>query len=57
MYWYFQDMIIDLNKSIQYQNKEQLKINSTKLKGALAGLIKGIYLWTIFIPIKTLCQK
>lgn len=57
IYWFISGFFTDLARAIKSHDREKIRLNYYLLLGSLAGLIKGLYIWFVFDPIKSICQK
>lgn len=57
IYWYISGFFVDLLKNIRKKKRSGIMTDFYLLKGCFVGLIKGMYIWLIFEPLKSLCQK
>lgn len=57
IYWFFSYSFKSLLREIKLGNRERILLKIYQIKGALLGLIKGLFIWLIIEPTRKLCQE
>ncbi len=57
MYWFVSGVLSELFAALKNNDRGRVRLKLLQLTGILVGFVKGMYIWLLYVPIKSICQK